>query len=54
MYYTTDGTTPTTSSSVYTPDGFKLTGAGTKIVKAKAFKPGYNDSAVGSATFTIN
>jgi hypothetical protein len=54
IYYTTDGTTPTTSSAVYSNDGILLRGKGTHVVEAKGVKTGYTDSAVASATFTIN
>lgn len=50
VYYTTNGTTPTTSSALYT-GAITLTSSAT--VKAKAVASGYEDSAVASATFTI-
>ena len=50
IHYTTDGSTPTTSSPVYTTP-FAVTATGT--VKAKAGAAGYTDSAVASAAFTI-
>jgi len=53
MYYTLDGTTPTTSSTVYTAQ-IHLSGKGSKTVKALAVKAGYNNSAIASAVFTIN
>jgi Fn3 associated len=53
MYYTTDGSTPTTSSSVYTSDGIILSGTGTKTVKAIGVKSGLSNSAVATATFNI-
>ena len=49
IYYTTDGSTPTTSSSVYSAP-FDMTTAGT--VKAYAVKDGLTDSSVASATYT--
>ena len=52
MYYTTDGTTPTTSSSLYTGQ-ITLAGTGSKTAKAIAVASGYNNSAVATATFTI-
>jgi Chitobiase/beta-hexosaminidase C-terminal domain len=53
MYYTTNGSTPTTSSLLYTADGILLTGTGTKTVKAIGVKSGLSNSAVASATFNI-
>ena len=53
MYYTTNGSTPTTSSSVYTSDGILLSGTGSKTVNAIGVKSGLNKSAVATATFTI-
>src|SRR5205807_4888925 len=53
IYYTTDGTTPTTSSLVYNGFGVTLSGRGTKTLKAIGSEPGYNDNAVGTANFTI-
>ncbi len=50
IYYTTDGSTPTTSSTVYTGD---LTINGTETVQAIATAPGFGTSAVASATYTI-
>ena len=50
IYYTTDGSVPTTDSSVYSGP-FAVTGTGT--VKVKAVVAGYTDSAVASASFTI-
>ena len=49
IYYTTDGSTPTTSSNVYSAP-FDMTTAGT--VKAYAVKDGMTDSSVASATYT--
>ena len=50
IYYTTDGTTPTTSSSVYsTPIAISTT----TTVKAMAVKTGMTNSSVASATYTI-
>jgi Chitobiase/beta-hexosaminidase C-terminal domain len=54
VFYTTNGSTPTTSSSLYTSDGIVLSGAGTKTVKAIGVKNGLSNSAVATATFTIN
>ena len=49
IYYTTDGTTPTTSSSVYSTPLY-VTSA--KTVKAIAVASGYTQSSVASASFT--
>ncbi|MGB8261294.1 MAG: carbohydrate-binding protein [Terracidiphilus sp.] len=50
IYYTTDGTTPSTLSSRYTA---ALSVTSTETIEALATAPGYTASAVGSATFTI-
>ena len=50
IYYTTDGTTPTTSSSLYSGP---ITVSSTKGFKAIATAPGYSKSAVTSASYTI-
>lgn len=49
IYYTTDGSTPTTASSAYSS---AITVSSTSTVKAIAVKTGYVDSEVGSKTFT--
>lgn len=50
IYYTTNGSTPTTGSTVYTG---ALTINQSTVVQALATAPGYTDSAVSSATYTI-
>jgi hypothetical protein len=50
IYYTTDGTTPTKSSSVYSE---AITVSSTEKLKADAMATGYLRSAVASATYTI-
>ena len=51
IYYTTNGSTPTTSSTVYTGP---ITVKSTETVKAISYFPGFATSAVGSAKYTIN
>jgi hypothetical protein len=51
IYYTTDGSTPSSSSSVYTtPIAVKAS----ETITAFATATGYVSSALGSATYTIN
>ncbi len=50
IHYTTDGSTPTSSSLVY---GGAISVASTTTIKAMATAPGMGDSAVASATYTI-
>lgn len=49
--YTTDGSDPTSTSSVYSAP---INVAASKTIKAKAFKSGMTDSAIASASYTIN
>lgn len=51
IHYTTDGSEPTTSSSLYTAP---LTISTTTTVKAKAFKSGMTASATATAAYTIS
>jgi len=51
VYYTMDGSTPTTSSAVY---GAPLVVSSTSTLKAIAIATGFNASAPASATYTIN
>ena len=50
IYYTTDGTTPTTSSSVYST---AIPVSSTTTIKAMAVKSGMNNSNVASAEYVI-
>jgi len=52
IYYTTDGSTPTTSSTVYTGPILVVTALGPTTIKAMAVAPGWSQSAVASATYT--
>lgn len=51
IFYTTDGTNPTTSSVVYSAP---IAVAQTTTIRAFATAPGFKDSPVSSATYTIN
>jgi hypothetical protein len=50
IYYTTDGTTPTTSSALYSAPLTGI-GSGTVTVKAIAIVSGLNNSAVATVTY---
>jgi hypothetical protein len=50
VYYTTDGSTPTSSSKLYAG---AITVSATETIKAIAVATGYGQSAVASATYTI-
>jgi chitobiase/beta-hexosaminidase-like protein/uncharacterized protein DUF6298/collagenase-like protein with putative collagen-binding domain len=51
IYYTTDGSSPTQSSNLYTAAITLTTSA---VIKAKAFESGYNPSGEASASFAIS
>jgi hypothetical protein len=51
IYYTTNGSTPTTASTIYTTP---LSVSVTQTLKAIATSAGLSQSAVGSASYTIN
>ena len=53
IYYTTDGSTPTLSSTPYTAP-FTLTALGSATVNAIAIAPGYALSTVATATYTVS
>jgi len=52
IYYTVDGSNPTTGSTPYTGSGISVTASET--IKAIATAPGFAVSAVSSAAYTIN
>jgi hypothetical protein len=51
IYYTTDGTSPTTGSTVY---GKPISVTATETIQAIAVATGYANSAVASAVYTLN
>ena len=51
IYYTTNGTTPTTSSSVY---GGPITVSSSETLEAIAVESGYTTSSAGTAAYTIS
>ena len=53
IFYTTNGSTPTTLDN-YIYNGGSVALASVVTLKARAFKAGYTDSAVASATYLIN
>ncbi|MCH5187686.1 MAG: chitobiase/beta-hexosaminidase C-terminal domain-containing protein [Oscillospiraceae bacterium] len=53
IYYTLDGSTPTTDSDKYTTSGINITDVGTTYIYAIAVKSGYKDSAVASIPVTV-
>jgi len=50
IFYTTDGSTPSTNSSVY---GGPIPVSGNQVINAIALAPGYSASQVGSAAYVI-
>lgn len=51
IYYTADGTSPTTGSTLYTG---AVSVATSETLKALAVKAGWSNSSIGSAVYTIN
>jgi hypothetical protein len=55
IYFTTDSSDPSTASAVYSGSPIAVSGNGTtKTIKAIATKPGMTQSAIASATYTID
>ena len=54
IYYTTDGTAPTTSTGILYTNGQPIEVNSTETVQAIAIAPGYTVSSVATATYTIN
>ena len=52
-YYSTNGSTPTTSDT-YIPTGGKLTISCATTLKARAFRSGFLDSDVATGTYNVN
>ena len=52
LYYTVDGSTPTSDSTLYTSAGISV--AASETIKAIAVVSGYNNSAAATAAYTIN
>ncbi|MEI9968642.1 MAG: Ig-like domain-containing protein [Terracidiphilus sp.] len=53
IYYTTNGTTPTTGSTVFSSSS-PIAVSSSETIEAIAAAPGYSNSAVASAAYTIN
>ncbi|MGO9866021.1 MAG: chitobiase/beta-hexosaminidase C-terminal domain-containing protein [Terriglobales bacterium] len=53
IYYTTDGSTPTTGSTLYTPSA-PIVVSSTATIKAMAAATGYLNSAVATGAYTIS
>ena len=54
IYYTTDGTTPTSASAVYNGSSGAITVSSSETINAIAQASGYASSLVGSAQYTIS
>jgi hypothetical protein len=53
IHYTTDGSTPTSTSSIYNSSSGAITVSSSETIKAIAQAGGYATSAVGTAAYTI-